>query len=431
MPRVSKKHPRVEDPALAQEIGARLRQARLAAGLTQQQLAEGRYTKAYVSALENGLSRPSMSALDFFATRLNVPSSRLLGEEPRGWARLEADVALASGRWEDAAHAYADLLEAGESPAARAEMQSRLAEALIRLGRGREALAPAAEAAKVLATAGRHAEAVMAQYWLSAAHYQQENYEESKAILHAILARVRLGLRVEPDFELRLVMALSSNESRAGNHASAIAYLEEVRGLTNLLDDRRRAMYLMDLAFSYRETGDYEAAIRAGAASLELFRRGGAEREMASMENDLALSFMAVGNTARASELAASSRSRLSGLGDNWLLSHVVDTQARISLASGSPDDALASAQEAVRLGETTENSKGVVDALLTLSRARRAVGDMDGALSAAERAGEVSRTLGSDAYRRKALREWAECLAAAGKHEEAFAMMREALAIG
>ncbi len=41
----------VDDSALAASIGGRLREARLQAGLTQQKLAEGRYTKAYVSAL--------------------------------------------------------------------------------------------------------------------------------------------------------------------------------------------------------------------------------------------------------------------------------------------------------------------------------------------------------------------------------------------
>jgi len=70
MPRVSANRPRIDDSPLARKIGDRLRKARLAAGLTQTQLAEPRYTKAYVSALENGLSRPSMAALTHFAGRL-------------------------------------------------------------------------------------------------------------------------------------------------------------------------------------------------------------------------------------------------------------------------------------------------------------------------------------------------------------------------
>jgi tetratricopeptide (TPR) repeat protein len=303
--------------------------------MTQQQLAEGRYTKAYVSALENGLSRPSMAALSFFAGRLGIGSATLINDEPAAWARLEADLALASARWDDAVDAYSDLLEKTPRGEARAELMCGLAEALVRKWRGREATANAAEAARIFHAAGREADAALAQYWLAAAQYQLENGAESREILRSILAKVRAGLKVEPNFEMRLVMAMSSNESRDGNHSAALAYLEEVRELAIGLDDRRRANYLYDLAYSYRETGDYEAALRSGIASLELYRRMQAERETAGLENDVALSYLGLGNTSRAADLAASSRTRLEGLKDEWLLSHVIDTQARITLAAG------------------------------------------------------------------------------------------------
>ncbi|MGZ6273323.1 MAG: helix-turn-helix domain-containing protein [Candidatus Limnocylindrales bacterium] len=429
MARVSKTRPRVDDSPLARQIGERLRRTRLAAGLTQQQLAEGRYTKAYVSALENGLSRPSMAALNFFSNRLAIPASKLINDEPAAWARLEADLALASGRWDDAIAAYRDLLESTVTREARAELMSGLAEALIREGKGREATPFAAEAARIFHAANREAEAALSEYWLAAAHYLQENGAESKALLQSLLSRVRAGLRVEPDFELRLVMALSSNESREDNHVAALAYLEEVRGLADSLDDRRRANYLHDLAYSYRETGDFEAAVRSGIASLELFRRVEADRDTANLENDLALSYLALGNTVKATELATSSRDRLESLGDDWLLSHVLDTQARIALASGAGERAAAAAQEALVVAERASNLKASVDALLTLARAKASLGENAAALEANGRAGELARQLGNASLTRKALREWADALAAAGQHEQAFAVMREALA--
>jgi transcriptional regulator with XRE-family HTH domain len=430
MARVSRTRPRVDDSPLAREIGERLRRARLAAGLTQQQLAEGRYTKAYVSALENGLSRPSMAALNYLSGRLGIPASKLINDEPAAWARLEADLALASGRWDDAIAAYRDLLESTATREGRAELMSGLAEALIREGKGREATPFAAEAARIFHSANREAEAALSEYWLAAAQYQQENCEESKALLRSILTRVRAGMRVEPDFELRLVMALSSNEAREDNHSAALAYLEEVRGLTGALDDRRRANYLHDLAYSYRETGDFEAAVRSGIASLELFRRVEAARDTANLENDLALSYLALGNTGKATVLAASSRGRLESLGDDWLLSHVLDTQARIALAGGSADLATAGAQEALDVAERAGNVKASVDALLTLAHAQVALGDNEAALEANRRAGELARQLGNKILVRKALRDWADALASAGQHEQAFAIMREALAV-
>ena len=430
MARVSRTRPHVDDSPLARQIGERLKTARLAAGLTQQQLAEGRYTKAYVSALENGLSRPSMAALNYFSHRLGIAPSRLINDEPAAWARIEADLALACGRWDDAIEGYDELLQGASERTYRAEMLSSKAEALVRRGRGREAAAAAAEAAELLHAAGRQPEAAMAEYWLAAAQYQLENSTESKALLNSILARVRAGLKVEPGFQLRLVMALSSNESRDGNHAAALAYLEEVRGLEAALDDRRRAQYLHDLAYSYRETGDFEAAVRSGIASRELFRKANAERETAGLENDLALSYLALGNTSRAGEMIASARTTLERLGDEWSLAYVLDTQAQITLSRGDAAGAASQSAAAIDMAERSHNTKATVDALLTHARALSSQDDKPAALATFERAGILAREAGSASLIRKALREWADALANAGQHEQAFAVMREALAV-
>jgi transcriptional regulator with XRE-family HTH domain len=62
-------------------IGSRIRQLRRAANMTQRQLASGRYTGAYISALEKGLVRPSAAAMEHIAKRLNVKMADLLVEE--------------------------------------------------------------------------------------------------------------------------------------------------------------------------------------------------------------------------------------------------------------------------------------------------------------------------------------------------------------
>jgi tetratricopeptide (TPR) repeat protein len=409
-------------------MGQRLRRARLTAGLTQQQLAEGRFTKAYVSALENGLSRPSMVALRFFSSRLGIPASHLINDQSTGWHRLEADLALAAGRWDEAVDGYRQLLADGATHEARAELLRGLSEALVRQGKGREATALAAEASQLFKDAGRLADAALAEYWLSNSHYQQENTAESKAILQSILARVRGGLKVEPDFGVRLLMAISSTEAREGNHTAALAYLEEVRGLAADLDDRRRAAYLYDLAISYRETGDFEAALRTGIASVELYRRVEAERETATLENDLALSYLALGNTTKADDLARSSRRIFERLGEERALAHVLETQARIALARGGFEEALRGSSAALAFAERCDNANATVQALLTRARARTALGDLTGALEDNERAGQVARQAGAPTLLRQALGQWADALALSGDHERAFVLMREAI---
>ena len=418
----------VDDSALARRIGQRLRDARLAAGLTQQALAGDRYTKAYVSALETGHAKPSMAALNFLAGRLGFPASRFLADEPGSWRRLEVDLELAAGHWLTAADGYRALLDAPASREARAELLGGLAEALAGLDQGPGAAAAAAEAAQIFASLGREADAAIARYWLAAAEYEQGNVAEAEALVQDILAKVRAGLRVEPDFELRLVMALSSTASREGRHDIALAYLEEVRGLAGSLDDHRRATFLFDLSLSYRETGDFEGAIRAGVASLALFRAASYELGTASLENDMALSYLAIGNMARATELAASARARFERLGDRRQLAHVLETQAQITAAAGDQAASRDLAVEALQVAEETGNEKATVSSLLSLARATRALGDPTEAAGIYERAVDLARGSAKPGLIRSALGEWADVLSEAGQHERAAALLREAL---
>ena len=124
---------------LARHIGQRIREARHRAGLTQQQLAGDRYTKAYVSALETGIARPSMVALSFLSERLGLPASHFIDEGHPVWTRLEVDMRLAAGDWQAAADGYQSLLADATDDAVRADLLRGLAEASARLDRGKEA----------------------------------------------------------------------------------------------------------------------------------------------------------------------------------------------------------------------------------------------------------------------------------------------------
>src|SRR5918992_1430780 len=321
-------------------IGARLRTARVEAGFTQAQLAGERYTRAYVSAIE--------TALAHFAAQLGVSPSEFLADHERQWTRLEADVALATGQWQRAIDAYEALLDGVAAPATRAELLVRRAEALCRLDRGRAALALAAEARRLFTQLRRPADAAQATYWLAGAQYQSDNSTEARALLVDLLARLRGGMKADPTLEVRTLMALATVESRDGEHPRALAYLEEARGLADDLDDRRRATVLFSLAYSYREMGDLEAAIRAGTQSLALFEAAGADVEVASIANDLALAYLAVGNRERAGQLSRSARDAFERLKDVRLLAHVRDTEAQVALANGDPARARTLAEEAI-----------------------------------------------------------------------------------
>ena len=417
----------VRDP-LSLRVGGRIREARARAGLTQQALAGDRYTKAYISALENGLIKPSVKALDYLATRLGTTPGWLMASEAPTWTRLEADLELAAGNWQKAADAYAELLEGNSDGVQRAEVLRGLAEAHARLDRGAEAVRAAAEAVELFEAAGRSVDAALASYWLAAGLFYQDNVAESKAVLSAILGSVRGGLKVEPDFKVRLLMALSSNESREGNHQGALSYLEEVRGLADTLDDRRRAAFLFDLAYSYCESGDFEAAIRVGYASLALYRASNTTSEMAKVENEMALAHLGAGSIGRAADLAASAHEHFARLGNERQLAHVLETQAQIAAAQSDWAEALRLSQQSIDLAVRTDNLAAHASAGLTAARCHVALGDSAAAEGAFADAADAARRLNRPTVLRRVLTEWADVLAAQGDHERAFALSREAL---
>src|SRR3990170_5659674 len=158
----------VDNSHVARRVGDRIRQARVRAGLTQAQVARGRYTAAYISALERGLAKPSMAALTFLSERLGVPIPDLVAEDRPTAGRLEADLLMASGNVQAALDRYDALLEtAGDDRRQRAELLRGRAEGLCRLGRGHDAIRPAAEAAELFDGLGAAADSAFARYWLA------------------------------------------------------------------------------------------------------------------------------------------------------------------------------------------------------------------------------------------------------------------------
>ena len=71
------------------ELGEKLRQARLEAGLSQRQLVGDRITRNMLSQIENGSAAPSMDTLHYLAQRLGKPLSFFLEDGEAEEAPLE------------------------------------------------------------------------------------------------------------------------------------------------------------------------------------------------------------------------------------------------------------------------------------------------------------------------------------------------------
>lgn len=130
-------------------LGDRLRQLRVAAGMTQSDLAGERFSKEYVSQIERGKTRPTRETIEWLAGRLGVDAGFLAnGVATDDRAKLEGALARAEALYEasrndEAAAAFAPLLAAARATSVpQLEVRALVGTALakMRLGAHREAL---------------------------------------------------------------------------------------------------------------------------------------------------------------------------------------------------------------------------------------------------------------------------------------------------
>src|SRR5918999_1212244 len=367
----------VDNSAVARRVGGRIREARVRAGLTQAEVARGRYTAAYISALERGLAKPSMAALTFISERLGVAVRDLVSEDEPSAGRLEADILLAAGQHTQALDRYDALLADATDRRLRAELLRGKAEALCRLHRGGDAIGPASESVELFGGIGLEADGALAKYWLSYAHYLQDNPAEARGLLLKLLAQERAGLHVAPDFRFRLLTSLGHVEASDGQPERALTYMEEAKSLTEGLSLMQRAAFLSGLSLQYRHTGDLELVAENPDSALE---------------------------------------------------SHIADNEATLAWARGDADAAeerISAALSALQRGGSFLAAAG---AHVTRARIARARGDASAVRASYEEAVTILREHGARARLRDVLAEWADYMGESGDLASANRLYAEAL---
>src|ERR671915_1804777 len=130
-------------PRTGDRLGDRVRLLRVAAGLTQTELAGDRCSKEYVSQIERGKTRPTAETIEWLAERLNVDPAFLssgVSTDERG--RVEALLARAEALTE--AHRYKEAVESYEvarsavaqTNSAELDVRARSGEAWARMQEG-------------------------------------------------------------------------------------------------------------------------------------------------------------------------------------------------------------------------------------------------------------------------------------------------------
>src|SRR6187455_676315 len=124
-------------------MGERVRQLRIARGLTQTELAGERFSKEYVSQIERGKTRPTPETIEWLASRLGVDAGFLgngVSTDERG--RVEAALARAEAlaqahRYDEAIDAFGIAHEAvGRTGSVELEVRTLSGEAWARMQAG-------------------------------------------------------------------------------------------------------------------------------------------------------------------------------------------------------------------------------------------------------------------------------------------------------
>jgi tetratricopeptide (TPR) repeat protein len=289
-----------------------VRALRVAAGLTQTDLAGGRFSKEYVSQIERGKTRPTADTLDWLAEKLGVDPDYLeSGVSSEDRARAEAGLARAEAlseirQYDEALDEFVAARDAVERLGARdLELRSLLGEswALIQVGRSSEALELLARA-RELADWPMFSDVDRAGvlFRLGVARYKLSSIETSVGLLSAALELAdRSGLASDSlradilgwrsrcyrrrrdwqaareDVERALELAQAGDDKQAtanayfqaslvaereGLYVLARSYAERARGLYEELADRGNVGRLMNNLGGLNYTlGDAEQAV--------------------------------------------------------------------------------------------------------------------------------------------------------------------------
>jgi tetratricopeptide (TPR) repeat protein len=345
-------------------VGQRLRRLRTAKGFTQTQLAEPRYSHAYVSAIEAGRRPPTRRAIEHFAAKLDVdPDELATGRPPDLGLRLgvelhEARIAVSDGRAGEAQsvfekvatkaarHGLHELVtKAYEGLALCEERRARIEEAIDLYDRSIEISRAGSLLGRVEAVVGK----------ARCAQMQGDN-RYAIYLLESLLDNLEAeGLR-EPGAILRIQSALVRPYFDSGLFKKANESAEEALLLAPRVSDPIRiAQMHINVLSVLVHRGDFAAAEASLDRAEELYR-------LASLQTEIGRAFLARGFTLIREDRLAEARSQL-------------QSAREIFEQTQSPVDEARTLNEIARLERLSDN---VVEAKRHLMRAMSLLADSD-----------------------------------------------------
>jgi tetratricopeptide (TPR) repeat protein len=339
-------------------LGERLRQLRVAAGLTQSELAGERFSKEYVSQIERGKTRPTRETIEWLAVRLGVDAGFLangVATDERG--RLEGALARAEALVEAARNDEAVVEYETLVPAARAMGVPELAvRALTGAGRTQMrvgALRPALDLlneARAIVEGGSFSDLERAEvfYALGVCRY------------HLNSVQTALGLLNE---------ALSLAE-RSGMPSDSLR--------SNILSWRSRC---------WRRMRDYEAAREDIERALQLAEDANDPRTIGAAFFQASLVADREGHWVLARSYAEKARTAYEELSDRVHVGRLTNNLGGLNFLLGKTDEAVTLLKEAFSIALDNGLEQDAAQAVSSLAQINLRTGDVEKAAEQAEHA--------------------------------------------
>lgn len=378
----------------ATKLGGRVRALRHAAGLSQAALADGRFSKEYVSQLERGKTRPSRETLAWLAERLGTDVQYLeTGVSSADLGRVEAvlgtaDELLAARRPAEAAAAFRTARSLAEAVAVPALVQRALTgEARARLALGDVAAAALVAKARGLAESLGVGRREQAELHCLEGHcrYLTSDVGAAIASFDAALALTGTTAGTPDELRLRALDLRSRCFRRLGDIEAAREDVERSLELARADGDPGRvADALFQAMLVAQREGRWLLARTHAREALRLYDELGARSSSARVANNLAGVEHLLGNLDDAVALLHAAFDAFTGLGSTVDAGHVLGSLADVYVESGDPARAVPLARRALEIlppeGET----------LLTVGMAHLALGRALTALADAGAAGHL-----------------------------------------
>lgn len=418
----------IRSPMVA-DVGARIRSLRLAKGMTQAQLADSSYTKAYISMLESGRTRASMKALEHIAGVLGVQPSDLLGGQTAPAAPqyrlLEARRFIEGARWADAV-TILEALEEGLTAPDQLVRLRYLGVAYNGLGRPKQAFPVIERAQKMADLLGDRAEQIRIRAVLANAYARSYAWDEAVRLLNDCIAACESGALNDPPFHFRRLVDLGHAYANQRQAKAALSTYERAVALGEQFAARRSLASVYEgMAFSYQELGDLELAIRYNQRSLDIWEELGLLDMVACTLDNVATLYAEYGNRERAAECLVRAAALAEQTQHDKTLASIRVTQAEV-LAKSDPAAAAEAVAHALKFARKVDQVEAQVRAHLLVGELKMSANVVaakrsfnDGRQLAEERAPHLLRAV----YDR-----WSRAAEAAGDGEEALRLARRAL---